>query len=307
MCRLAAFPPGTTPEQAHEIVTKFVGGNDDGVGEAYAKDGEFKINKYPYSYQQAVGKGDTLFKHMPYKGWTLAHVRFATHGGNEYKNTHPIVKGNIAVVHNGVFSQANIIRAAMADSVKWTGDTDTEVAAYMLHKHGPEGFYTIMDKYAHSPGVFLALHRDGSLVAVKCGGDLELFRASNETFILASTFPLGDMYRKSREASNGILKFDPEGHALNFKFDKELAEKKHYWSQGTTSGTNGYGRGSSGSREPFTQNDIGYACMSRSPSETSCQKGDTSGTQQETIPKKKRLELWNNWPNEEELSKMEFE
>lgn len=310
MCRLAAFPPGTTAEQAHEIVNRFVGGNDDGVGEVYVKDGEFKLNKYPYSYSQAVAKGDTLFEHMPYAGWTLAHVRFATHGGNEYKNTHPIIKGNIAVVHNGVFSQANIIRAAMADSVKWSGDTDTEVAAYMLNKHGPDRFFEIMDKLAHSPGVFLALARDGSLAACKIGGDLEVLRVANETFMLASRFPWNESYKKSREPNNGVLRFDPQGHAVGFKFEKELPEKKSYWSQGTTSGTSTQDSGSYGRRGCYTSDDVGYSNLrSQSSLERSC-KTETPRTLPKdatTVTPKRKLSLWDNWPTGDELNKLEFE
>ncbi len=311
MCRLAAFPPGTPPEQAHEIVTRFVGGNDDGVGEAYVKDGKFFVNKYPYSYKDALSKGDALFHHMPFNGWTIAHVRYATHGGNDYKNTHPFIKGDIAVVHNGVFGAADIIRAAIADSVKWSGDTDTEVAAYMLSKLGSEKFYEVMNKYG-SPGVFLSLRRDGALTAVKIGGDLEIFRLQNETLMLASRFPYNDEYKQNRDVSNGILKFDHEGHAKNFKFEKEFREKKDYWSQGTKSGTSGREHGNTGGNcSTYTNKDIGFprgmpACgesQETAAARTLQKESDVAITK----PKVKRLELWSNWPSDEDLEKMTFE
>lgn len=297
MCRLAAFPPGTTADIAHEIVNKFVGNNNDGVGVVFTKSGEFKVHKYPISYRQAVAEKKVLFDHMPYEGWTLAHVRLATHGENEYKNTHPIIRGNIAVVHNGIFSQSELVRAALADSVKWSGETDTEVAAYMLNKLGPSKFLQTMDNlYA---GVYLALSRDGSLVAVKTSGDLELARTPDDKFILASEFPWFQQYAKRREAGKGILRFDKEGHALNFKFEKELTEKKDYYSRyerrpNCQMATGGY-----------TSNDIGFASMK-----------PTSGTHTptqappSTVPligkPKKKMDLW-EWPTDEELNKMELE
>lgn len=308
MCRLAAFPPGTSANEAHEIVAKFVKGNDDGVGSCYVEKGEFKLQKYPYSYQQAVSKKDKLFDHMPYDGWTLAHVRMATHGGNEYKNTHPIIKGNYAVVHNGVFSDSRLVRAALADSVKWSGETDTEVAAYMLNKLGPSEFYKVMPSYA---GVYLALHRDASLVAIKMGsGDLELKRNENDTFILASEFPWTESYWKKRlSAEAGILKLDKEGHALNFKFKKQEEEqKKEYSSRGTTN-TN-YGRGSFCDRsDPYSTyvpQDIGFArgVPPTHASSTAESTGVTKTAANVSTVKKKKMDLW-TWFSQTELDNCE--
>lgn len=310
MCRLAAFPPGTSADQAHEIVAKFVKGNDDGVGECYVEKGEFKLNKYPYSYQQAVSKKDKLFNHMPYEGWTIAHVRMATHGGNEYRNTHPIIKGNIAVVHNGVFSDSKLVRAALADSVKWSGETDTEVAAYMLNKLGPLEFYKAMPQYS---GVYLALNRDGTLNAVKLSGDLEIYRNENDTFILASEFPFnGSYWNKKNDTSPGILKLDKEGHAINFSFRKN-DEKKEYSSRGTQSGRYGNAcTADSRTSDPcttYTRSDIGYGGMSRNVPPTHVSgPAEGAGVTKDSakpgimIPKKdkKVMDLW-DWFTPEEL------
>lgn len=185
MCRLAAFPAGTTKERAHEIVSNFISGNHDGVGSAHVKSGEFIVKKYPYSYQEAVTKKDDLFEHMPYDGWTIAHVRYATHGENTIPNTHPIIRGDIVGVHNGVFGASSIIRVAMADSVKWAGETDSEVALYMLNKLGSYKFYKEMPSGA---GVYLALNRNGELDCIKCSGDMKLLRVDGGKWIVASHF-----------------------------------------------------------------------------------------------------------------------
>lgn len=290
MCRLAAFPPGTTAEEAHEIVTAFVGGNDDGVGSAFVKDGEFVVKKYPYSYHEAIAKKNDLFDHMPYQGWTIAHVRLATHGGNEYKNTHPIIKGNLVGVHNGVFGAANLIRAAMNGSVKWQGDTDTEVALYILNKLGPEGFRKEMP---YSAGVYLALGRDGALTAIKCSGDLRIWRTQDDRFILASSFKYDSKYWKDEKGvDDGILKLDKEGHALNFKFEKK--EKYDYWNKNYR---NTYGSG-------YTSSDIGYpsGMPPRNPTQsTGCNSSNSCST-----PSKPKLELW-DFPSEDELNKFYLE
>lgn len=212
MCRLAAFPPGTSKEYAHEIVGDFLGCNDDGVGTAYLKGKSFVVNKFPYSYTQASREKKPLFDHMPHSGWTIAHVRLATHGQHTYANTHPIIRGDMAVVHNGIFSSHDLVRAALNKAVKWQGETDTEVGAYMLDQLGPQAFYKAM--YSSS-GVWMALHRDGSLSVTKLSGDLEYMAQKDGKVFLASSFP-----RSSKAypmtAVAGVYNADAEGKPINF-------------------------------------------------------------------------------------------
>lgn len=222
MCRLAAFPPGCSPEQAHELVADFVRGNEDGVGSAYVKDGEFILKKYPYSYKEAVSKKDDLFDHMPYKGWTLAHVRWATHGGNTLPNTHPIVRGDLVGVHNGVFSAAPLLRAAMDGGVKWAGETDTEVALYLLNKWGPAEFYKQMPM---GSGVFLRLDRKGQLDCIKTSGEMKFLKLDNGKYIVASAFPFK---YKEKFMHNGVYGFTEDGTPRDWKEDEPKKKTERY-------------------------------------------------------------------------------
>lgn len=300
MCRLVALPPGTSPETAHELVTAFVKGNDDGVGEAYVVKGEFKLNKYPYSYNEAVTKRDKLFSHMPYDGWTIAHVRLATAGGNTWNNTHPFIKGDTAVCHNGVFYSHSLIRAALGGSVKWSGECDSEVAAYLYNKLGPETFYKEMP---HSGSVFLGLKRDGSLSAVKLGsGDLKVYRKEDDTFILASEFPFRRPWSEYRDTQEGVLKLDKDGHASNFTFEKK--EKKQDVSErySRTTGTQNSG-GSSGGLSNARFGVYNARDIDRWTSQASTvHQGGTNGVPLISNTKcKKKLDLW-DWPTEQEIT-----
>lgn len=290
MCRLIALPPGTPSETAHELVSHFVRGNDDGVGEAFVVKGDFKINKYPYSYHEAVTKKDALFKHMPYDGWTIAHVRLATHGEHTWVNTHPFIKGDVAVVHNGVFGAHSIIKAALGGSVKWSGDCDSEVAAYLLSKLGPDKFFQEMPKFS---SVYLGLNRDGSLDAVKLGsGDLKIYRRENDTFILASEFPFSKPWYDSRECAEGVLSLDKDGHATNFKFENRESRRERYegYYSSRYTGRGGYNN---------TVEELVDSMITNTPS--------TESTAV-LLPfrKQKKLDLW-DWPTEEEWSKIEQE
>lgn len=303
MCRLIALPPGTSPDVAHELVTNFVRGNDDGVGEAYVVKGEFKINKYPYSYNEAVTKKDKLFSHMPHDGWTIAHVRLATHGEHTWANTHPFIKGDTAVVHNGTFGMHSLIKAALGTGVKWSGDCDSEVAAYLFNKLGPEEFYKKM--YQHY-SVYLGLKRDGSLAAVKLGhGDLKVWRTEQDTFILASEFPWRLPYWDSKETEEGVLKLDKEGHASNFKFEKKQESKRSYYHQDTV--TKGLTNGKSGQGTTATScTPCGVSKNFNQP--THLEEGDIHRpdmVKQVGRPKTpKVLSLW-DWPTEDEIQNFE--
>lgn len=232
MCRLAAFPPGTHKEFANEVLADFVRGNDDGVGSAYVKSGEFILKKFPYSYQEAVTKKDDLFDHMPYNGWTIAHVRYATHGGNTLANTHPIIRGDLVGVHNGVFSGSGIIRLALDGAVKWAGETDSEVALYLLNKLGRDKFYKEMPSGA---GVYLTLNRKGELDCTKLSGDLRFLKMSNGSYSVASAFPT--KYRDTFVTTGG-WGFKPDGTPRDWSEESEKKKTDRYSQQDI-----GYGKG----------------------------------------------------------------
>lgn len=278
MCRLAAFPPGTPMEFAHEIVSDFAGGNEHGTGVAYLKGKSFVIQKYPVSYAECVTKKHPLFGHMPHDGWTIAHVRYATHGEKTYANTHPIIRGHSAVCHNGIFSGTPLIKAALNKSVKWQGETDSEVGAYMLNSLGPDEFYKAMPSGA---GVWLALNRDGSLSVSKLSGDLEMIQNEKEQIVIASQFPWkGGWKHKASSMTLGVAKVDAKGFAINFKFPKK--EERTY-----------------GHRHPlYTPQDIGMMRpMNTSPCSTTGSAGQMNVTSCKT---REQFSLW-DWPEDERM------
>lgn len=220
MCRIAAFPPNFPRVEALEILRNFENKNTDGTGSAYLRDGKFVIDKWAKPFSSIV-KSKSFLSHMPYNGWTIAHLRAASHGENLKENTHPFQIGPWAFIHNGIWSEHNLVRLALSRQVKFQGQTDSEVAGHFWNIIGPKKFAEAID----FGGVFMGLHRDGSLWVVKTSGDLEIKALKGERVVLASEFDRSK-YEHTVEALHGWYNFGKDGQYIKHK------ENKTSWSRG---------------------------------------------------------------------------
>ena len=132
----------------------------------------------------------------------IAHTRWATHGPPNATNAHPHqdCSGRIAVVHNGIIENADVLRRALCDERhEFRSDTDTEVLAHLLER-APEQpledrLAAVLDTVEGTLGV-AAVDRDdpdkvvvarrGSPVLLGIGDD-ELFVASDVGALLGHT------------------------------------------------------------------------------------------------------------------------
>lgn len=220
MCRLAMFPPNFPREEAIEILQNFAHGQDDGVGYAYIRNDKFVVNKWPIEIGKVLKENDKFLGHMPYDGWTIAHLRAASHGENTMENTHPFLIGDWAFAHNGVWHEYFPVKLTLsAFGIEMKGETDTEVAGNLFNLVGPENLLNAME----SDGVFIALNKDGSLTVVKTSGDLE-FTNFEDKYLIASE--LDDRYDKKR-VKCGIYEFCSNGK-ITRKFVDKKRERSFY-------------------------------------------------------------------------------
>ncbi len=94
---------------------------------------------------RAVGKVaelDEKLEETPLSGKIgVAHTRWATHGGVTEANAHPHLSGGrVAVIHNGIIENFQPIKDEMlAEGYKFDSETDTEVAAHLVHYYLEQG------------------------------------------------------------------------------------------------------------------------------------------------------------------------
>lgn len=233
MCRLAAFPPGFSRNEALSILANFEGGNTDGTGSAYVRDGQLIVDRWAKPFSKVV-RNKPLLAHMPYNGWTIAHLRAASHGAPCRENTHPFVVGPWAFIHNGIWSEYKLVKLALNKFVNFEGDTDSEVAGNLWNLIGPKKFAQDID----FAGVFMGLNVDGSLWVVKTSGDLEIKALPQNQVVLASEFDK-EKYGNTVEGFHGWYHFNARGEYVKHKESRESWQRGIPYNTGNSTRNNG--------------------------------------------------------------------
>jgi glucosamine--fructose-6-phosphate aminotransferase (isomerizing) len=135
----------------------------------------------------------------------IAHTRWATHGVPSERNAHPhISKNHIAVVHNGIIENYEVLRTRLtAAGYEFASDTDTEVIAHLIHSHYARGNSLLAATQAslaelvgaYAIGVIAADNPD-QLVCARRGSPLLLGVGIEEHFIASDVSALLPVTRK---------------------------------------------------------------------------------------------------------------
>lgn len=216
MCRLAAFPPGMKKGDALDIIHNMKGGNSDGFGSVHVMNGKFIVDKSPEDFSKLAVEGNNLLSHMPYDGWTVAHVRAVSYGKKCLENTHPFVHGDYALVHNGTWVNSFWVRNALNwgdTKVKWEGNTDSEVMCWMMNKLGPLELYSYLAA-DHTSAAILSLDLVGNLWAIRTlpTADMELCCFEPGKVTVASDIKYEHHPVKPKWV---VAKYDPAGKLVN--------------------------------------------------------------------------------------------
>ena len=144
----------------------------------------------------------------------IAHTRWATHGVPSERNAHPhISKNHIAVVHNGIIENYEVLRTRLtAEGYEFTSDTDTEVIAHLIHSHYARGNSLLTATQAsiaelvgaYAIGV-IAADNPNQLVCARRGSPLLLGVGIEEHFIASDVSALLPVTRKVVYLEEGDL------------------------------------------------------------------------------------------------------
>ena len=131
----------------------------------------------------------------------IAHTRWATHGKPDTQNAHPhISNGLIAVVHNGIIENYEVLRAELkAAGYVFTSETDTEVIAHLIHqeyvgsnqKDIAKSVKAVLPKLhgAYAIGV-IAQDSPQTLVGARVGSPLVVALGKQENFLASDALAL---------------------------------------------------------------------------------------------------------------------
>lgn len=177
----------------------------DSAGVALVKDqGELNV----YKTTGKVANLETLVDGKDIEGHVgIAHTRWATHGEPSVKNAHPHVSmdGNIAIVHNGIIENYQVLKQQLVDrGYMFNSTTDTEVLCqlidYYYNNNGSNllsavcsalndviGAYAIVVTEKKNPHHLVAARQSSPLVVGVGKDKKEFFIASDATPIVEHT------------------------------------------------------------------------------------------------------------------------
>ena len=181
----------------------------------------------------------------------IAHTRWATHGVANETNAHPHLSNeHIAVVHNGIITNFEIIKQQLIDTgYQFSSDTDTEVIAHLIHSYREqnlslkqavqaavsqcEGAYALGVIDINDPDTLLAA-RKGSPLVIGVGVE-ENYIASDQLALLQVT----DRFMFLEEGDiaqlelNQVQIWDAKGEAVKrpvipYEHGDQSSDKGHY-------------------------------------------------------------------------------
>ena len=136
---------------------------------------------------------------LPTQGSTgIAHTRWATHGKPTTQNAHPHHSGTIAVVHNGIIENHDVLKKELkTNGYTFISETDTEVIAHLVNqfvKAGDKLFDAVKYTVARLEGAYALAVIDAAdpnrIIVTREGSPLVIGVGIDENFIASDQLAL---------------------------------------------------------------------------------------------------------------------
>ncbi|PHR47169.1 glutamine--fructose-6-phosphate transaminase (isomerizing) [Cycloclasticus sp.] len=191
--------------------------------------------------RRTVGKVknlEELIEAQPLSGFCgIAHTRWATHGVPSETNAHPHMCGDVALVHNGIIENYEVLRKQQLETGhQFDSDTDTEVIVHAVsdaYKKTNDLLASVQKTVKSLEGAYaLGVVEKGNndhLIAVRKGSPLVIGIGNNEYFIASDVFALlGEaehfIYLEDGDVADitykGVTIYDAEGRQVKRKINK---------------------------------------------------------------------------------------
>lgn len=143
----------------------------------------------------------------------IAHTRWATHGVPSERNAHPHVSGSIAVVHNGIIENYEILRSELtAQGYVFASDTDTESIAHLIEatlKGEPDLFKAVQIACRRLIGAYaiavIDQNQPGKVVVAREGSPLLLGVSETGNYAASDASALLQVTRNMVYLENGDI------------------------------------------------------------------------------------------------------
>lgn len=152
----------------------------------------------------------------------IAHTRWATHGAPLVVNAHPHFAGNeIALIHNGIIENYEEIREELeAKGVQFSGQTDTEVLAYLVRDcYSGDLLGAVKAALNHVRGAYaiavFSKDDDKHVVVARQGSPLVLGLGDGEMFAASDTMALaGETNRFIYLEDGDVAELTPDSYQI---------------------------------------------------------------------------------------------
>ncbi len=96
----------------------------------------FRSPEHGWDVSKGVGRVPRTGATHRFATSAMGHTRWATHGEVSERNAHPHLSANgrIAVVHNGIIENADVLKQRIAGIAPYVSDTDSEVMAHLVER-----------------------------------------------------------------------------------------------------------------------------------------------------------------------------
>ena len=180
----------------------------DSAGVAVIHDGQLQRTRRLGKVQELAAALDAA----PLQGGTgIAHTRWATHGEPSEGNAHPHISGTLAVVHNGIIENHEVLREKLKGlGYEFVSQTDTEVIVHLVHhyrKTAPSLLVALQQAVKELRGAYGTVLIDCAdperMVVARSGSPLVIGRGIGENFVASDQMALLPVTRRFQFLEEG--------------------------------------------------------------------------------------------------------